>query len=101
MNGQQKDAPFRGAAKAGLKEMDQRHMNLAQGNGFNFQRGSLVHNNQQLAIGNWQKPLSCRFSQISGDGNLAANAHESTRITSVSGLSPAIMQFMAVSVFWA
>jgi hypothetical protein len=40
MNGQQKDAPFRGAAKAGLKEMDQRHVDFAQGNGFNFQVNS-------------------------------------------------------------
>ena len=31
MNGQQKDAAFRGAAKAGLKEVDQGHMDLARG----------------------------------------------------------------------
>src|SRR5579871_143735 len=42
MNGEQKDAAFRGAAKAGLKEMHQRHMDLTQGNGFNFQRNSLL-----------------------------------------------------------
>jgi hypothetical protein len=41
MNGQKEDAAFRGATKAGLKEMDQRHANFAQGDGFNFQRGSL------------------------------------------------------------
>jgi hypothetical protein len=29
MNRQEKDASFGGAAKAGLKEMDQRHVNLA------------------------------------------------------------------------
>jgi hypothetical protein len=61
MNRQQKDAAFRGAAKAGLKEMDQRHANFTQSNCFNFQWGSLVSN--------WQlsKSLSRRFSQISAD----------------------------------
>jgi hypothetical protein len=37
VHGQQQDAAFRGAAKAGLKEMDQRHVNFTQGNGSNFQ----------------------------------------------------------------
>jgi hypothetical protein len=42
MNGQQKDASFSGPAKAGLKEMDQRHVNFTQTYSFNFQRGSLA-----------------------------------------------------------
>ncbi|HEY2359861.1 MAG TPA: hypothetical protein VGK36_02000 [Candidatus Angelobacter sp.] len=45
-----------------------------------------------LAISNWQKPLSRRFSQISADGNLAANEREIRE----SFLFPAIMKFMAV-----
>jgi hypothetical protein len=40
MDRQQKDAPFRGAAKTGLKEMHQRHVNLTQSDGFNFQVNS-------------------------------------------------------------
>src|SRR5882724_12444060 len=50
MNGEEKDAALRGAAKAGFKEMDQWHMNFAQRNSFNFHRVSCV----QLAIGNQQ-----------------------------------------------
>jgi hypothetical protein len=45
LNGQQEDAAFRCAAKAGLKKMDQRHVDLTQGDGFNFQRNSF----EQLA----------------------------------------------------
>src|SRR5579864_1739833 len=52
MDGQQKDPALRGAAKAGLKEMDKRHVNLTQGDGFNFQRNSF----EQLAINKTGQP---------------------------------------------
>src|SRR5215472_2748101 len=42
MHGQEQDAALRGATKAGFKEMHQRHMNLAQSNGFNFHCCSLT-----------------------------------------------------------
>src|ERR1043166_8709056 len=47
MNRQQKDAAFCSAAKTGLKKMDQRHMNLAQGDRFNFQ----VNSSEERRVG--------------------------------------------------
>jgi hypothetical protein len=41
VDSEKQDAAFRGAAKAGLKKVDQRHANFAQGDGFNLHRHSL------------------------------------------------------------
>jgi hypothetical protein len=57
MNGYKKDASFRGAAKAGLKKMDQRHMNFTQRNCLNFHHDSLKSvSNRQLAISKTRQP---------------------------------------------
>src|SRR5438270_2148877 len=49
MDGEEQNAAFSGAAKAGLKKVDQRHANLAQGNGFDFHGAPLGLSKTSLA----------------------------------------------------